>query len=135
MAGRKAGKVKILVPVKWTPIDKTSFGPLPINPLATTTVTIPSAIPLSAREILFYVYIETNGSNEDANEEFRIYTVEGAIEYSHYLQVRGYNQAAWSYNSITFWLPITSAREIKMTSTGIPLTGTTGSQTNAIGYR
>jgi len=58
-----------------------------------------------------------------------------STKYKHYLLVHGYPQEAWSYNSDTFWLPLTSERVIKVIKRGANLCGNHESSIYIIGYR
>ena len=104
--------------VKWTPVAKTHLSPLPFNPIGSTKKSsIPNIVPSDAVEILVYVYASTGAVDQNLYVEFQISTVEDELEYSLYFYVQGYPpQNAISYNSDTFWLPITSNREIRITS-------------------
>jgi len=119
----------------WTPISKINLGSLPDKFIGTSTYSIPSAVPVTAKEIFVYAYIRTGGHNPSRDIEFRIYTKEGSTEYSHYLFAHGYHQDAWSYNSNTFWLPTTVAWQINITSSGTAVSGNVDSQLYLVGYR
>jgi hypothetical protein len=125
--------------VRWTPTPKILLGSLPANPLGTVVFPIPASIPTTAKEVLVYAYIRTgynySSSLLEADIEFKIYTEESGVQYAHYLFAHWYPQNAWSYNSGTFWLPITSAREIRVTSTGVPAPGNWVGEIFIIGYR
>jgi hypothetical protein len=120
----------------WTPISKVNLGSLPYQFIGTSTYSIPSAVSVTAKEILVYAYIKTGGGNPDKDIEFRIYTKNGPTEYSFYLFAHGYSQGAWSYNSETFWLPTTVAWQINVTSSGTVLSGNVfQSDLYLVGYR
>jgi hypothetical protein len=125
--------------VRWTPTPKIPLGSLPANPIGTVVFPIPASIPTTAKEVLVYAYIRTgynySSSLLEDDIEFKIYTEESGVQYAHYLFAHWYPQNAWSYNSGTFWLPITSAREIRVTSTGTAAPGYAGGEIFIIGYR
>jgi len=122
--------------VKWTPTPKILLGSLPANLLTTVVFPIPASIPTTAKEVLVYAYIRTGyNAPGEADIEFMIYTEESGVRYAHYLFAHWYPQNAWSYNSGTFWLPITSAREIRVTSSGTAAPGNWVGQIFIIGYR
>jgi hypothetical protein len=127
--------------VRWTPTPKIPLGSLPANPIGTVVFPIPASIPTTAKEVLVYAYIRTgynySSSLREDDIEFKIYTEESGVQYAHYLFAHWYPQNAWSYNSGTFWLPITSAREIRVTSTGTapPDNGNYVGEIFIIGYR
>jgi hypothetical protein len=121
----------------WTPISKTDLGSLPHNQVSKMKVySVPMTVPTTAKEILVYAYIRTGSGNPDADIEVRIYTQSGRnTQYSFYLFAHGYNQAAWSYNSQSFWLPLTEYRAISAISSGSAMKGEAASQLSIIGYR
>ena len=120
---------------KWHPLPKILLGALPINPLGTVIWDIPGVVPASATEIQVYVFVRTGGGNPAADIEFRIYTADNSVEYAQYLYAFGYSQNAWSYNSDTFWLPVTPDGLLRITSTGTAQTGNTQSALYIVGYR
>ncbi|MCD4735956.1 MAG: hypothetical protein K8R53_07930 [Bacteroidales bacterium] len=132
----KTNRGGIVTGITWNSIPKTQIGELPLNPLGTVQWPIPPEVPQDAKEVLVYVYIKTGAANPSADIEFKIFTQEGPTEYAQYFFASGFaNQNAISYNSENIWLPITSNREIKVTSYLHPLTGYNGSAVNVIGYR
>ena len=124
----------------WQPLDKINLGALPIKKTHTVQVySVPYEVPLTAKEILLYAYARTGGKNPDKDMDVRIYTqsenTPDATQYSYYLFVHGYGQSSWSYNSQTFWLPLTAYRQIRAISTGTAMTGNATSQLSVVGYR
>jgi hypothetical protein len=115
--------------VKWTPTSKIYLGSLPMGNNQTSVYSIPTSIPTTAKEVLVYARVRTVFDFHFVGDmEFMIYTEELGVKYAHYLyaflhgffvegeSLHGSYWRNWSYNSSTFWLPITSARQIKVTS-------------------
>jgi hypothetical protein len=122
--------------VKWTPTPKIYLGWLPSNLNSTQVYPIPASIPTTAKEVLVYAYVwGAYNSNLSGMLEFMIYTEESGVRYAHYLFCLLDTQSNSSYNSGTFWLPITSAREIRVTSTGTRSADSMVSAIFIIGYR
>ena len=95
----------------WKAVDIT-VGNLPTKD--NTKVTYPiKGLPPTAKEILIYAYIETGAGNADGHGDYHISVNPiGQEEVYVALAVHGYNQQAWSYNSINFWLPNPVQQEI-----------------------
>jgi hypothetical protein len=124
---------------KWTPITKTSLGVLPFNTLETVIYNIPNSVPATAKEVLIYAYARTFPSIGNGVIEFKIFTDENSVEFSQYLHAYAYGQGSVPYNSDNIWLPITSSRTIKVTSSGLPVSGSYGvnysGDISVLGYR
>ncbi len=122
--------------VTWTFLGEIYLGALPTNAITTVSYPLSDIVPSNAKEVLIYVYVRTGDyNNPGGNLEFKIYTQEGTTEYAHYFFAHPYAQVAWSYNSDTFWLPLTSDNMIICTSLGQPVTGNGSGSIFLIGYR
>lgn len=119
----------------WTPLERISLGRMPMEVEDLEDYKIPKDIPSAAREILVYAYVRTGVSEDDGDLEFRIFTREGKREYSFYMFSHVFPQQAFSYNSQTFWLPMTSERRIYVETEGDAEGGKRVGVLYILGYR
>jgi hypothetical protein len=103
---------------KWNPLTPMiELGPLLVTSNQQTVFSIPKQIiPSNAEEVLVYLYIKTEQSNDEADWIYRIFTADNdGKEYSFYVfahsGVASVGVAAYSSNN--FWLPITRDKKIK----------------------
>ncbi len=136
-------RVANLENAKWTPINPVYGGPLcwpnaagQCNPGVIST-SIPSAyIPITAKEVLVYVWI-SRGSNGGGGGlyDFQIYTQEGSTRYTQKIKVSDNNNNGASVtNSDNLWLPVTSDFRIYVSSPST-LNGNFNTGVEFLGYR
>lgn len=118
----------------WNPIPKLTLGSLRLDQIGTKSYSIPQQVPAGSSEVLVYAMVATGWATQGL-QSIRIYTADGRGEYAHLLHAVGYDQRAWGYNSDTFWLPLTSGRQIHATSSGTPISGSQYSEVSVLGYR
>jgi hypothetical protein len=118
--------------VKWTPVQ-ISLGSLRYA-AGTSTYNIPKDIPVSAKEILIYVWVRKGRGGGDARRVYKIYTSDGSRDYVKKLDCYQYDQHSWTYNSDNQWFPLTSKRKIYVNLNG-DVTGNKVSGIEIIGYR
>jgi hypothetical protein len=62
--------------------------------------------------VKIYVKIESGTVTYDGSLNYEIYTVDGPDKYISKFYCHSYNQNAWSFNTYTDWLPITTDMNI-----------------------
>ncbi len=111
------------------------LGTLPVGKNKPLVYNLPDTIPDTAREVLVYVYIETNYV-KGGRHHFKIaVTLENAREAAFYLYATAHAQQSWSYNSENAWLPMPLDRQIKVSSEGETLFGSWISGIRIVAYR
>ncbi len=109
---------------KFTPINPSEIGQVPLVGGTTKEFALPASIPTDAKEVLIYAWVKSGSVSPSAAFNYHIFTREGATQYGQYLYASTYQQNAISYNSDNFWLPVTSERIV-----GVTLAGTNGNFT------
>lgn len=122
--------------VIWTPLNA-DLGEMGYN-AGITPYMLPSNIPSQAKEVLVYAFVRKGafGASPGVDHTYTFYTVEGRgnLKYAYKLFFYEYSNTGWSFNSDTFWLPVTSEKKLYVELDNT-ITGNKFSGLQILGYR
>jgi len=132
--GMIESKLQELEAGTWNETEE-SLGTLPLTTTNLSSYIVPEAIPAAAKQILLYAtsYSGNSGSNQSGHVD--IYTKEGASTFNHRYRHYSYPNSAISFNSSTFWVPLTAERTIYAKSSVAHSTNNIGSSLVILGWR
>jgi hypothetical protein len=118
----------------WTSVPKTNFAENTLQHAGTSSFTIPTVIPSSAREVLIYTSMFSAWSSVGPHQDVKIFTQIGTTPYEKYLHVYSAAQNAINTNSDNMWFPMPPNRRVYIT---VPRAHGSGTSVylSAIGYR
>ena len=102
-------------PHNWTTISKSLIGPSKLQNAGTSSYTIPSDVPSSAREVLVYVSVRDGSVARGPKNDVKIYTQIGITRYEKYIILYSCDVPGFKINSDNMWFPMPTDRRVYLT--------------------